>query len=67
MTSLTTRTLARSWVALTGLLLLLEVIFLSEAMLANLSGLQKVFGVFLGLAILSFAGLLYSMKVVFYD
>jgi hypothetical protein len=41
--SLTTRTLARSWVALTGLLLLLEVIFLS------------------------FAGLLYSMKVVFYD
>jgi hypothetical protein len=67
MASLTTRTLARSWLALTGLLILLEVFFIGEAMLADLSGLQRVFSVFLGLAILSFAGLLYSMKVVFYD
>jgi hypothetical protein len=52
---------------LTVLLILLEVVFVWEAMLADLSGLQRVFSVFLGLAILSFGGLLYSIKVVFYD
>ena len=67
MDNLTTRTLARSWLVLTGLLILWEVFFICEAMLADLSGLQRVFSIFLGLAILCFAGLLYSMKVVFYD
>jgi len=48
-------------------LVLFELLFLYEAMLADLSELQRVFSVFLGLAVLCCAGLLYSLKVAFYD
>jgi hypothetical protein len=44
----------------------LEVIFLYEAMLADMVGLERVFGVLVGLALLSFAGLLYAVSVVVY-
>jgi len=47
-------------------LTILELVFLYEAILADAADLQKVFGVFAGLAILCFAGLLYSVSVVFY-
>ncbi len=59
-------TLSRSWVALTGVLTLLELIFLYEAMIADMAGYQKIFGVFVGLAILCFAALLYAITVLFY-
>jgi len=36
-------------------------------MIADLAGYQKIFGVFLGLAVLCFAALVYVAKVVFYD
>ena len=61
------RTLARSWLTLAVVLVLFELLFLYEAMLADLSELQRVFSVFLGLAVLCCAGLLYSLKVAFYD
>lgn len=67
MADLRTRTVARSWLVLAGVLIAMELAFLYEAMMADQSGLQKIFGVFSGLAILCFAGLLYSVKVVFYD
>lgn len=59
--------LSRSWLALAGFLTLLELTFLYEATQADLTGYQRVFGVFAGLAILCFAALLYSTKAVFYD
>jgi hypothetical protein len=62
----TTR-LPTSWLTLTALLTLLELIFLYEAMQADFSGYQKIFGIFVGLAILCFAAMLYVVKVVFYD
>lgn len=62
-----TTTLPRSWFALTALLTVLELFFLYEAMQADFGESQKVFGVFVGLAIICFAAMLYTVKVVFYD
>jgi len=59
-------TVSTSWLALVCVLVLLEVIFLYEAMLADMAGLERVFGVFVGLALLCFAGLLYAVSVVVY-
>jgi hypothetical protein len=59
--------LARSWFVVVGLLTLLEMIFLYEGIQADLAGYQRIFGVFVGLAILCFGALLYSIKAVFYD
>ena len=59
-------TLSRGWLALAGLLIVLEVLFLYEAMLADMAGYQRVFGVFAGLAVLSFAALLYSVSTLIY-
>jgi cytochrome c biogenesis protein CcdA len=67
MADLEKRTLARSWIFLAGVLTVFELIFLCEAILADLSELQRVFSVFLGLAVVCLAGLLYTLKVVFYD
>ena len=62
-----TATLSRGWLALASLLTLLEFFFIYEATQADLAGYQRIFGVFVGLAILCFAALLYSVKAVFYD
>lgn len=62
-----TTTLSRSWLALAGFLTLLELFFVYEAIQADLADYQRVFGVFVGLAILCFGALLYSVKAVFYD
>ena len=59
--------LSRGWLGLTGLLLILELLFVYEAMSANLSGLERIFGVFIGLAALCFAALLYAFRVIFYE
>jgi len=45
----------------------LELVLVYEAVQADMAGLQKVFGVFVGVAILCFASLLYMVKLVFYD
>jgi hypothetical protein len=60
-------TLSRTWFALAALLTALELVFLYEAMFADMAGYERIFGVFAGLATLSFAALLYSVKVVLYD
>jgi hypothetical protein len=62
-----TKTVSWGWLGLTCLLMILELLFVYEAMLADMSDLQRVFGVFIGLAILCFGALLYAVKVVFYD
>jgi hypothetical protein len=45
----------------------LELVLIYQAVQANVSGLQRIFGVFVGLAIMCFASLLYMVKLVFYD
>ena len=67
MINLKTAALSRGWVVLACALIALELLFLYEAMEADLAGYQRIFGVFAGLAILCFAALAYSFKVVFYD
>jgi hypothetical protein len=67
MKDLQTGTISWCWLGLMGVLIILELLFVYEAMLADLSGLQRVFGVFIGLATLCFAALLYALKVIFYD
>jgi hypothetical protein len=47
-------------------LIAFESVFVCEAMLADWGGLQRIFGVFAGLAILCFAALLYAVAVVLY-
>jgi len=58
--------LPRTWLVLAGVLAALETIFILEAMLADMNGLQKIFGVFVGLAILAFGVLLFATSIVFY-
>jgi len=58
--------LSRGWLFLAGVLIILEVLFLYEAIVADLTGLQRIFGVFAGLATLCFAVLLFSFSVIFY-
>jgi hypothetical protein len=63
---LKTETVSRGWLALAGVLIVFEVLFLYEAMTADMGGYQRMFGVFAGLAILSFAALLYSISTLIY-
>jgi hypothetical protein len=58
--------LSRGWFALAGVLIVLEVLLVYEAMIADIAGLQRMFGVFVGLAIVCFAALLYSVSEVMY-
>jgi len=64
---LKTRTISLSWLFVAFVLIVLEFVFIYEAFLADAAGNERIFGVFLGLAILCFAALLYEAKVVFYD
>lgn len=48
-------------------LIILELVLIYQAVQADMAGLQRGFGVFVGLAILCFASLLYMVKLVFYD
>jgi len=58
--------LSKGWLVLAGVLIILELLFLCEAVIADMAGLQRIFGVFAGVAILCFAALLYSVSVIFY-
>ena len=62
-----TGALSYSWIVLACVGIALGLVVRYEAMQADLAGYQKIFGVFVGLAILCFAALAYSFKVVFYD
>jgi hypothetical protein len=61
-----TEVLSRTWVVLTLAIVALELFFVYEAILADGAGLQRVFGVFAGLAFLCFAVLLYAISMVVY-
>jgi hypothetical protein len=61
-----TDNVSRSWIGLAGILIVLEFIFLYEAMIADMGGNERFFAVLAGLAILCFAALLYAAAVVLY-
>jgi len=61
-----TENMSRSWIALAGVLIGLESIFLYEAIIADIGGHERFFAAFAGLAILCFAALLYAAAVVLY-
>lgn len=63
---MSTSALPKGWLALAGVLVVLEVVFVFEAMMADFADYQRMFGVFAGLAILCFAALLYSVSVITY-
>ena len=67
MTQNRTRPLGKSWLLAACVLILVELVLVLGAVSADMSGLQKVFGVLAGLAILCFASLLYMVKLIFYD
>ncbi len=67
MTQPRTRPLASSWVASACVLIGLELVLIYQAVQADTTGLQKIFGVFVGLAILCFASQIYLVKLIFYD
>jgi hypothetical protein len=46
---------------------MLELALVYQAVQADMSGSQRGFGVFVGLAILCFGSLLYLVKLIFYD
>ena len=58
---------SRSWILLAAAVTLLEFVFIYEAIQADLAGYQRIFGVFVGLAILCFGTLVYAIKTSFYD
>jgi hypothetical protein len=60
------RTISRGWLILSSLLIVLEVFFIYEAILADTSGLERVFGVFAGLGLLCFSVLLYIVATIVY-
>lgn len=66
MTEPKTAVVSRSWVVLTFTIVAVELFFVYEAVLADMAGLQRVFGVFAGLAFLCFAVLLYAISMVVY-
>lgn len=58
--------ISRGWIALTGILVVLEVLFVYEAVAADVGGYQRIFATFVGLSVVCFAGLLYAVSMVFY-
>ena len=66
MTELETIEVPRGWAVLACILVVFELFFVYEAVLADMAGLQRVFGVFAGLAFLCFAMLLYEISMVVY-
>ncbi|HUK50265.1 MAG TPA: hypothetical protein VLV18_04455 [Terriglobales bacterium] len=61
----TTR-LSSGWLVLAGAIVALELLFIYEAMIADLADYQRIFGVFAGLAILCFSALLFSVSETMY-
>jgi hypothetical protein len=60
------KTISRGWLILSSLMIVLEVFFIYEAMLADASGLERIFGVFTGLGLLCFGVLLYVLTSIVY-
>jgi hypothetical protein len=55
------------WVVLLVLFTVIEIAFLFEAYMSGLAGLERVYGIFTGLAFVAFGIILYAGRLIFYD
>lgn len=55
------------WLALLVVCFVFEVAFLVGVYTSGLAGLERVFGVFSGLVLITFGVILYTGRLVFYD
>jgi hypothetical protein len=55
------------WLVLLALFLVIEVVFLLGAYASGLAGLERVFGIFTGLVLITFGIILYAGRLIFYD
>ena len=55
------------WLALLVAFLVIEAAFLLGAYTAGLAGLERVFAIFTGLVLITFAVVLYAGRLIFYD
>jgi hypothetical protein len=58
---------SRLWLVLLVAFLVAEVAFLLGAYTSGLAGLERVFGIFTGLVLVTFGVILYAGRLVFYD
>ena len=56
-----------SWLFLLIVFLGFEIAFLYGAYSSGVAGLERVFGIFTGLAVITFGIILYAGRVIFYD
>jgi hypothetical protein len=55
------------WLVLLVVFLICELAFLFEAYTSGLAGLERVFGIFTGLVLVTFGVILYAGRLIFYD
>jgi hypothetical protein len=55
------------WFVLLVVFLVVEVAFLLGAYTSGLAGLERIFGIFTGLVLVTFGIILYAGRLVFYD
>ena len=55
------------WLVLLVVFLVIEVAFLLGAYTSGLAGLERVFGIFTGLVLITFGIVLYAGRLIFYD
>jgi hypothetical protein len=55
------------WLILLMVFLVIEVAFLYGAYTSGVAGLERVFGIFTGLVLITFGIILYAGRLIFYD
>lgn len=55
------------WLVVLVVLLVVEAAFLLGAYTSGLAGLERVFGIFTGLVLVTFGIILYAGRLIFYD
>lgn len=55
------------WLVLLVIFLVIEVAFLLGAYTSGLAGLERIFGIFTGLVLVTFGIILYAGRLIFYD
>jgi hypothetical protein len=55
------------WLLMLVVFLIVEVAFLLGAYTSGLAGLERIFGIFTGLALVTFGIILYAGRLIFYD
>lgn len=55
------------WLVLLVVFLIFEVVFLLGVYTSGVAGLERVFGIFTGLVLVTFGIMLYAGRLIFYD